>query len=176
MNEFKHKNLNGHLEKVGEFELKHSNSFKRSIFKKLQDRKEHRKKVFIYKSLISLLAFFLVSTVTFNHSRTNDKVFIAKVNDILAIKLESELSVKQKLYRTEVILPDGVYFYSESLPEIAELRKININTSEVVDGRYLSIALLAGDPGSKTVEIRHYGFDNNLVEIEKKKLFFHDKE
>lgn len=176
MNEFKNKSTSEYLEKVGSFELKHSRSFKRSIFKKLQDRKEQRKKVFIYKSLISILAFFLVSTITFNHSKTNDKVFIAKVNDILAIKLDTELSVKQKLYRTEVLLPDGVYFYSESLPEIAELRKLNIKSSDVLGNRYLSIALLAGDPGSKTVEIRHYGLDNNLVEIEKKKLFFHDKE
>ena len=163
------------FEKLGTIDLKNKSTFKRNLFKKLEERKQHRRKSFIYKSLVSTLSFLLVITIAFNYSGTNDRVFIAKVNDILALKISNDLNVQQKLYRSEIILPDGVYFYSESLPEIAELRKLNIRSEDISHKNYLSIALLAGTAGSKTVEVIHYGLNNEVLEVEKKKLFFHNK-
>jgi len=163
------------FETLGTLDLKNKSTFKRNLFKKLEERKQNRTKSFMYKSLISTLSFLLVMTITFNYSGTNDRVFIAKVNDILALKVSNSLNIEQKLYRSEIILPDGVYFYSESLPEIAELRKLNIRSEDISHSHYLSIALLAGTAGSKTIEVVHYGLNNEILEIEKKKLFFHNK-
>jgi len=160
------------MNEISSTKLVRGRGLARNVLKELKKRSQYRSKVFKYKSIIASLITITIITVSFSHRGTADKVFVANIDDILAVKLAGP-SLDQKLYRTKISLPNGIYFYSESLPEIASLRSINIKSTDILHGDFLSIALVSDEIGQKVVRIDRYDNGNKLIDSEKKKFFFH---
>lgn len=160
------------MNEISSVNLTQGRGLSRNVLKELKKRSLHRSKVFKYKSIIASLLTITIITVSFSYRGTSDKVFVANIDDILAIKLGG-VTLDQELYRTKVSLPEGIYFYSESLPEIANLRTINIKSADISHSEYLSVALVSDEIGQKVIRIDHYDTGNKLIDSEKKKFFFH---
>jgi len=156
---------------LSKISIKNKRIFRKGIIGKLKYRKSQRRENLAYKAMISILFVSLVMVFNFKLSDNNERIFSANIDDIITIKV-SENRNQELYYRSEVRLSNGVYFYSEALPEIAELKKISIDKNRIGND-FLLIALAANSPGEKSVEIIHYDINNRVLDIERKKIFFH---
>lgn len=156
------KNSKDIFNKLNALNLRAPEDLKGLVLSRYQKNTSIRKKLRRYHVLVIVL--FVINLVTVQSLFKKDETaIIAKTDNIMTLKLHSNHELKG-LYKAEVHLPKGVYFFSEKFPEIAQLTSLKLYMNDIDANESISIPLVGVNPGLKKVSVNYFDSGNNLLE------------
>lgn len=115
-----------------------------------------------------VLSVLFVVTVMFSQQET----FQAKINKPYAIRVEMNELKSETFSQIEVVLDNGVYFYSENHAQLNQMQVLNLPISNTSEIEYLPFVVQTASEGKKNIKIRFYDSNHNLIKEKLIKINF----
>lgn len=164
------KNSKDIFNKLDALSLRTPEDLKDLILSRSQRDVSRRNKLKRYRYLIIVLLIINLIIIS-SLFQKDEAAIIAQVDNIMTLKIHSNHALKG-LYKAEVHLPKGVYFYSERFPEIAQLTSLKLYMNDIDANESISIPLVGLKPGLKKVSVNYFDSGNNLLESKSLEIDF----
>ncbi len=112
---------------------------------------------------LALMIFLSLASGLFLKSRQENAPFVATVDRPMAVKIELASATDLKATGIEIMLPEGVSFYSETHTSLAEERSLQLTLDPSFAGGTLPIVIRSQSHGLKEIKIRFYGSEHELI-------------
>lgn len=109
---------------------------------------------------LALLAFFLLTPGSYN----------GVVGQQMAIWVDTRDVKKTEVAFVQIVLPNGVHFEADGMPELRELRQLTVAWSE--ETKSLPFVIQSGEEGTRAVEIRYLNSKKEIVKNSTLKIRF----
>jgi hypothetical protein len=109
------------------------------------------------------------------------KIFVydftsANIGVPLAVKIEVNELKNSQIAFAEIVLPDGVMFYSQKFPEFREKRSLTLDWEIAVKNGHLPFVIEGGSAGRKVIVVRFFDLENKLIAEKSLKISFEKHE
>jgi len=120
---------------------------------------------FAFSSVFGVVGILFAGYLLSNNNPRTQVGFIAEVNKPYVLRVDlKELINDAQIASAEIHLSDGLYFYSETYPDLGEKRSLRVAWEK--ERPVLPFVLVGSEVGLKPVKIAFYNKDMQLV-IEK---------
>ena len=111
-------------------------------------------------SFSSLAVTLVLSWVVFQSPGAQ---FEAQIHNPYVVRVElNELSEKQHI-EAEIVLPDGVEFYSKNHPQLAEQRSLRLVWNQETGKPFLPFVIKGAENGKKQILVKFFDENNKLI-------------
>lgn len=154
------------FKQVKDIEIEPSVYMKPRILARLNEISPSRFSLFFWKMLglsSSAVALGLALFVTISHYLPSENpAFKALTHELLAVKID--VYQAESVARMDIILPDGVQFYSEKFPQLNELSQLSLAVNEQMSLKGLPIVVKGQTEGVKRLTIHFYNAKHELIQ------------
>lgn len=119
----------------------------------------------------ALAVAVLVLMVAFKPSQAT---FKAASGEDMLVQVELTSLKKLKIARAEIVLPDGVEFYSNEFPELSSERSLEVAFEENFTAENLPFVIKSNSNGTREIKIHFYGSSGEIVAEKSLKIEFRD--
>lgn len=134
------------------------------VLAELKERRLNRRlrfwKIFGVVSPAMSLALLLLVWAQLDSQVT---MYDAKVGSPYVVRIEMAELDPRKIAQAEIILPEGVHFFSEKYPEIREKRQLSLQWNGQFEQAHFPFVITGKRDGTKKVKVRFYGEDRKLI-------------
>ena len=124
-----------------------------------KEKKAKSKGLLLWKSLaLSSLSLCLLLVFTLTTKSTSQLEALS--NEPYLVRVEMNKINKLNVAEAEIILPEGVYFYSKSMPELNNLNELRLAWSSDIAKPILPFIVKANKNGTQKVKIRFLDKNN----------------
>lgn len=89
--------------------------------------------------------------------------FEAQVDNPYVVRVELNELTEQQYVEAEIVLPEGVEFYSKSHPELAQQRTIRLVWNQETGKPFLPFVIKGGKDGSKQILVKFFDHENRMI-------------
>ncbi len=119
--------------------------------------------------VLGLLNFNLSTQDPLSHEEAN---FTALTDRAYAVRVELEEVETIGAQRVQILLPEGVAFFSRDYPELAEKNSLELELDPSLNLEALPFVISSSHEGIKRVLIRFFDSDSNLVDEKSVSIHF----
>jgi hypothetical protein len=146
---------------------------KTRVLAELREKKERKKSLFVWKvsalfstGLCALLLFVFMGTPA------GKPTLVAEIGSPQAIRLDLESGGEWAIAEVEIILPNGVKFYSKAFPEMGDHKSFRLAFQGNQKTKTLPLVIQALEKGKRTLLIKMYDQSGELKKIEELNIDF----
>lgn len=144
---------------------------KARVLSELSLLKSHKRGVRLWQWLAGASsALGAIAVVWLTLART--PVFMAVTDRPFVVKIEMEELETFRVASAEIVLPDGIHFYSQSFPELGQKRSLSVAWSAEASKGQLPFVIQGEQAGNKVVLVKFYDRDHNQVGERKLEIKF----
>lgn len=151
------------LQSARQMDLQPSPYMRTRILAELRDRKSRKQAVSLWKRVAAGCFTMAVGALIWTSMFTGKASFEAVVNQPYVVRVEMTELKTELIAGAEISLPDGVYFYSESYPELKEKRSLDLAWNGSLERPVLPFVIHGEHKGRKEVKVKFFDRERNIV-------------
>ncbi|NIS37623.1 hypothetical protein GWN26_00270 [Candidatus Saccharibacteria bacterium] len=129
---------------------------------------------------MAAIAFLLIVRGPLSSSSTGlpDTQFKALVGQPMAIQLKPAgvgMSSNDAFRRVEVLLPDGVRFYSLKYPQISKWKQISLEREKLAEKAKFPVIIRSDTAGTKTIKVRFVNVEGQILKEQNLETYFYSR-
>ena len=133
----------------------------------LMERRQRARGLFFWRlTAAASTAMALVAVVWLTLAQ--NVIFMAVTGRPFVVKIEMEDLDTYRIAQAEIVLPEGLHFYSETIPELHDRRSLVVAWDRETTNGKLPFVIRTDQEGSKKVLVRF--FDQNRAVVAERKL------
>ena len=142
------------------------------IMSRLKERQRSKLSTRIWKmASVGLMAVLMVVGGRLVYI-SGDASFKAEVEKPYVVRVELNEFKDSTFAEAEIILPEGVYFYSKSLNELNKMQSLRLAWDDSFKGDFLPFVIKSNVEGRKLVKIKFYDAKSNVMKEKMVNLVF----
>ncbi|HLE10358.1 MAG: hypothetical protein A2504_04325 [Bdellovibrionales bacterium RIFOXYD12_FULL_39_22] len=148
---------------------------KTRILARFREKKQKTGGVLMLWKQIALSGAALAIVIVFGLRFFADDFIRANLNTPLAVKVEIGELKKANVAYAEIVLPDGVVFYSKKFPELNKESSLVLDWEVAVRNGHLPFIIEGIGEGNKVIVLKFYDLSNRLIAEKTLKVSFDKK-